>query len=81
MPIVIAYARRLGTGFRFEIGAERVIHPAEWAERDDPLRWITQTYTAALERVVRRCPAQYLWVHRRWKHRPRGHAAPASGIA
>ena len=80
-PIVVAYARRLEKGFRFEIGAERIIRPAEWADQDDPLRWITQMYTAALEQIVRRDPGQYLWVHRRWKHRPRGEAAPASGIA
>ena len=80
-PVVVAYARRLGGGFRFEIGAERVIRPCEWADQDDPLRWITQTYTAALERIVRRHPGQYLWVHRRWKHRPKGEMPPASGIA
>jgi len=80
-PIVVAYARRLGRAFRFEIGAERVIRPSEWADRDDPLRWITQSYTAALERIVRRHPGQYLWVHRRWKHRPKGEMPSASGIA
>jgi KDO2-lipid IV(A) lauroyltransferase len=31
---------------------------------------ITQRYTAALERLVRRHPEQYFWLHRRWKHQP-----------
>ncbi|MHB8301441.1 MAG: lysophospholipid acyltransferase family protein [Acidobacteriaceae bacterium] len=32
----------------------------------------TQLFTRALEDVVRRCPEQWLWVHRRWKTRPPG---------
>ncbi|RJP30703.1 MAG: lipid A biosynthesis acyltransferase [Phycisphaerales bacterium] len=70
-PIVVGYARRLGNRFRYEIGVEQVIRPADWAPRDDPLRWITQEYTAAIERSVRRDPSQYLWIHRRWKSQPR----------
>ncbi len=72
VPLVIGYSRRLSEQFRFEIGVERVIYPNEWAEAEDPLAWITQEYTTALERVVRRDPKQYLWIYRRWKTRPRG---------
>ena len=80
-PIIVGYARRLAPRFAFEICADRVIHPHEWAGRKDPMRWITQEYTAELERVVRRYPEQYLWAHRRWKHRPKGQDDPADGIA
>jgi KDO2-lipid IV(A) lauroyltransferase len=80
-PIVVGYARRTSDAFDFEIGVERIIRPAEWAEQDDPVRWITQQYTAALERLVRRDPGQYLWFHRRWKHRPDGTKAPGLGVA
>ncbi len=34
-----------------------------------------QTYMRELERIVREHPAQYLWVHRRFKTRPAGAAA------
>jgi KDO2-lipid IV(A) lauroyltransferase len=34
----------------------------------------TQTFTTALENVIRRYPEQWLWVHRRWKTRPAGEA-------
>jgi KDO2-lipid IV(A) lauroyltransferase len=80
-PVVCVYARRLGEQFAFELGAERIIRPEEWRDRDDPLTWITQEYTAAIERTVRRNPEQYLWVHRRWKHRPRGEQPGPDGIA
>lgn len=73
--ICVGYARRLDestrTGWpRFELGCEEVIDPRECTS-GDPLREITQRYTAALERVVRRAPEQYFWVHRRWKSVPR----------
>ena len=80
-PVVVGYGRRIGEAFRFEIGVERIVYPAEWAHRDDPVRWVTQQYTSAIERVARRAPEQYLWVHRRWKHRPKGEAPGPDGIA
>ena len=71
VPIAVGYARRVGGRFRYEIGIGRIIHPAEWRQHEDPLRWITQEYTAAIEAVVREAPEQYLWIHRRWKSHPR----------
>ena len=70
-PIVVGYARRRGNGFAYDVGVERIIYPAEWEAQADPLRWITQTYTSAIEAFVRAAPAQYLWIHRRWKSKPR----------
>ena len=70
VPVVVGYCRRIGSGFRHEVGVERIIRPEEWRGRDDPVRWVTQTFTSAIEEVVRRHPEQYLWVHRRWKTRP-----------
>lgn len=72
VPVVIGYARRLGNQFRFEVGVQEIIHPAEWRDEQDPLRYITQRYTKAIEGFVRDDPSQYFWVHRRWKTRPKG---------
>lgn len=69
-PIIVGYARRTDPGGRYEVGVQRVIRPREWEEKDDPLRWITETYTAAIEEFARESPEQYLWIHRRWKTTP-----------
>ncbi len=71
LPIVVGYSRRVGNRFFFEIGVTRIIFPQEWADKDDPLKWITAEYTKAIEAFVREDPTQYWWLHRRWKSRPR----------
>jgi KDO2-lipid IV(A) lauroyltransferase len=71
--VVVGYSQRLPDDFvsahwvRYEIGCEEIIDPEECAGADE----ITRRYTAALERVVRRAPEQYFWVHKRWKSKPR----------
>ncbi len=71
LPIVVGYSRRVGNRFFFELGVTRIIFPQEWADKDDPLKWITAEYTKAIEAFVREDPTQYWWLHRRWKSRPR----------
>jgi KDO2-lipid IV(A) lauroyltransferase len=75
VPIVIGYARRVDDRFHFRAGAQEIIYPEDWKSQDDPLRYITQRYSAAIEQIVRADPGQYWWVHRRWKTRPKGEAA------
>ena len=72
VPIAVGYARRRSERFEYEAGCNRIIRPEEWAGRDDDLHWLTQEYTRAIEQFVREAPEQYLWMHRRWKSRPRG---------
>jgi KDO2-lipid IV(A) lauroyltransferase len=74
VPVVIGYARRLHDRFSFECACQDIIQPADWKDKDDPLLYITQRYTKAIEDFVRADPGQYLWVHRRWKTRPKGEA-------
>jgi KDO2-lipid IV(A) lauroyltransferase len=80
-PIVVGYGLRLDEGYHFEVGIQRIIDPSEWVDKDDPQFWITQEYTKALEELARAYPEQYLWVHRRWKHRPKGQERGPDGIA
>lgn len=76
-PLAVGYSRRIGEQFSFEFGMQRIIYPDEWANRDDPVNWITQEYTAALEEVVRSSPEQYLWIYRRWKTEPPARKQPS----
>jgi KDO2-lipid IV(A) lauroyltransferase len=77
VPVVIGYARRLNDQFLFRLGAQDIIWPEDWKQQADPLRYITQRYTKAIEDFVRADPGQYWWVHRRWKSRPKGEAPEA----
>jgi KDO2-lipid IV(A) lauroyltransferase len=61
---------RTGVPMRYEIVAEETILPEEYAGRPDAIKAITQRFTTALERIIRRAPEQYFWLHRRWKHQP-----------
>lgn len=76
LPICVGVGRRVDNRFFFEIEASRLIMPEEWAQKDDPLEWITAEYTRALETCIRRDPSQYWWLHRRWKTRPKEERVP-----
>jgi KDO2-lipid IV(A) lauroyltransferase len=54
----------------YAVVTQDVIDPRDYAGRPDAVRAITERYTAALERLVRRHPEQYFWLHRRWKTPP-----------
>jgi KDO2-lipid IV(A) lauroyltransferase len=71
VPIVCGFAPRLGGRFEYELNTTDIIRPQDWADHPDPLFYITARYNHAMEQMVRRAPDQYLWVHRRWKSRPR----------
>jgi KDO2-lipid IV(A) lauroyltransferase len=71
LPIVIGYCRRIDNHFFFEFKRTRMIFPQEWADKGDPLEWITAEYTRAIEDFVREDPTQYWWLHRRWKTQPK----------
>jgi KDO2-lipid IV(A) lauroyltransferase len=74
VPVVIGYARRIDGRFKFQIGTQDIIYPKDWKDQADPLLYITQRYTKAIEDFVSADPSQYLWLHRRWKTRPKGEA-------
>jgi len=71
VPIICGYARRVPPGYRYEFGVVDVIEPIQWAGVEDPLYYVTARYMHAIELMIHRCPEQYLWMHKRWKSRPR----------
>jgi KDO2-lipid IV(A) lauroyltransferase len=68
--MVVVGVPRVGQGFEYAIHTEDVIDPRDYVGRPDAVQAITARYHAALERMVRRHPEQYFWLHRRWKTRP-----------
>ncbi len=70
-PVIVGYAKRLNDRFEFEAAVTRMIMPEEWQGKDDELMWITQEFSKAIEDFIRSSPDQYLWIHRRWKSRPK----------
>ncbi|AQQ09288.1 Lipid A biosynthesis lauroyl acyltransferase [Sedimentisphaera cyanobacteriorum] len=70
LPVVVGVCRQRMGEFFFEIECGRIITPAEWQDKENPLKWLTQEYSGELEKLIRKAPEQYWWIHRRWKTRP-----------
>ena len=70
-PLLVTGTPRVAAGLRYEVIAEEVIDPRDFAGRGDAVKVMTERFTAALERLIRRHPEQYFWLHRRWKHQPK----------
>lgn len=71
VPIFCGMCLRMGHNARYHMEVTDVIQPRDWAAAEDPAFYITARFMHAIEQQVRRCPGQYLWLHRRWKSRPR----------
>lgn len=70
--VVAGTAQRLvDHRMQYEVTGNDVIRPDEWQAEADPLFYLTARITRSIEIMVRQSPEQYLWVHRRWKSRPR----------
>ncbi|MDD4342071.1 MAG: lysophospholipid acyltransferase family protein [Kiritimatiellae bacterium] len=67
-PVVPVFMRRLPDGHhRLEVRPPLEPPPDRKAET---LRKFTAVYTSIIEDEIRRDPAQWLWLHKRWKSRP-----------
>jgi Kdo2-lipid IVA lauroyltransferase/acyltransferase len=73
VKMIVVGTPRVATPIRYELQPEEVIDPRDY--RDVPtgkaVKEITERFTNAIERLVRRHPEQYFWLHRRWKHQPK----------
>jgi KDO2-lipid IV(A) lauroyltransferase len=81
VPMLVVGVRKVGEPMRYRIDVEDHILPEEYDGRPDAVRAMTERFTAALERVVRRAPEQYFWLHRRWKHQPQAKKTKAASRA
>lgn len=65
-PILPAFLLREGPQ-RFRLVALAPIEPGNFADTEDGLRDLTAEVVAAMEAGIARAPAQWFWVHRRWR--------------
>jgi KDO2-lipid IV(A) lauroyltransferase len=70
VPILVCGSARIGAPLRYRVEIEDVIYPEQYQDQPGAVKTMTQRFTSALERLVRRHPEQYFWLHRRWKHQP-----------
>ncbi len=75
VPLVVAGTPRVGEPMFYQVVAGDVIFPEDYEGRPDAVQAITQRFTSALEGLIRQAPGQYFWLHRRWKHQPKGKKA------
>ena len=57
---------------KYSLINEKIIEPLDTGDRKSDIERTTAEFTAALERVIRKYPDQWIWIHRRWKTRPPG---------
>jgi KDO2-lipid IV(A) lauroyltransferase len=69
VPLFVGIALRRPDG-RYDVRVEEV-ESDRGGPRDAAIERLTAAFTARLEAAVREAPAQYFWLHRRWKTRPR----------
>lgn len=71
IPIAAVHAKRIDGRFKYEVIVTDLIEPCDWQDQPDPLYYITARYNKAIEKMITDAPEQYLWLHRRWKSRPK----------
>jgi KDO2-lipid IV(A) lauroyltransferase len=70
-PLYVVVLAREGERFRLEVaGPWQARPPADAADREAEVRRLTECWSAALERFIRRRPEQWVWMHRRWRNTP-----------
>jgi Kdo2-lipid IVA lauroyltransferase/acyltransferase len=67
-PVLVAASIREGDALRLHLEGPFPVPQTGDVEAD--IRAHTAEVTAAIERLIRRHPEQWLWLHRRWKVRP-----------
>lgn len=69
VPFFCVYDR---TEKRYKIIHGSFLEPSQTGDRETDILETTKAYTAEIESMIRQYPDQWLWIHKRWKTRPRG---------
>lgn len=75
-PVVPVFMHRTPEG-RHVLEVHPILDPPP-DRKEETLLACTAAYTKIIEDEVRRYPAQWLWLHKRWKNRPGTAVSPAS---
>ncbi len=67
-PVVPIFCRRHGRRHHFE--ALPAIHYTPTGDKETDIRALMTEITAVIEQAIRKDPAQWLWIHNRWRSRP-----------
>ncbi|MGH9947287.1 MAG: lysophospholipid acyltransferase family protein [Pyrinomonadaceae bacterium] len=57
---------------RYVVYNGKPIEPANTGERERDVLETTAAFTTEIEKIIRRFPEQWMWIHKRWKIRPPG---------
>ncbi len=71
IPVLVGTAIREPNRLNYRLEIVDRINPQDWEPFEDPLFYITARFNRGIETAIRMAPEQYLWVHRRWKNRPK----------
>jgi KDO2-lipid IV(A) lauroyltransferase len=71
-PVVVGWSHRRGPnpGDGYTLWVEKVEYDPAPADREAEVLRITAHCTARLEAAIRQAPAEWVWMHRRWKTKP-----------
>jgi KDO2-lipid IV(A) lauroyltransferase len=70
-PIIMLFARRVAGRYKFKISVSKPIKIEKTGNLEKDVFNLTQRYTTIIESHIRENPHEWLWIHRRWKTRPR----------
>jgi Kdo2-lipid IVA lauroyltransferase/acyltransferase len=59
---------------KYKIVHGSLLEPVITADRKQDIVATTALFTAEIEKIVRAYPEQWMWIHKRWKTRPKGEA-------
>ncbi len=71
LPMLGGYGIRVDASPRFRLEFEPPLWPDPAADREREVVRLTQAVNDSIARRVREHPAQWNWLHRRWRHRKR----------
>jgi len=75
--VVPAFIMREGGGHRVVVLEE--LEVINTGDREQDALVNTARFTRTVEEMIRRCPDEWFWVHRRWKTRPRKESGRSEG--